>query len=283
MTDLNDIYLNVRHCRYMQDPPGREWGPRTIPDYELILIIKGQYLYIDTNGQVLLTPGDILFIEPEYQHVFRKLPEDEGIHVCAHFDLIDNAGNIYFMHQLGCKPQRKTIASQFDLFHMAMKYASEQFISYSRFHKEIVNSSIRQVWLKVAEKWFETTQKTVSEKVNEMMNYMRNNMTRPISRMDLAEKFHYTPEHINYLFKKELGISPSRFLNRERAIKGFRLLYEEGLSVQQTAAKTGFSSQYYFSRVFKDIFGYPPSKIKKYITGNIEEIFEKSIIPNITN
>ena len=113
--------------------------------------------------------------------------------------------------------------------------------------------------------------------VNEMMEYLRTNMTRPISRVDLAEQFNYTPEHINYLFKKELGISPTRFLNRERAVMGFKLLSEDGLSVQQAANKTGFSSQYYFSRIFKDIFGYPPAKIKKYITGDLEGIFEKHI------
>ena len=160
---------------------------------------------------------------------------------------------------------------------MIMENASEQFTSHSRFHKEIVNSSIRLLWLKVAEKWLATNQKKVSARVNAMMDYMRANMTNPITRMDLAEKFHYTPEHINYLFKKELGISPSRFLNRARAIKGFKLLCEEGLNVQQAANKTGFSSQYYFSRVFKDIFGYPPAKIKKYKTGDLEGIFEKHI------
>jgi len=262
----------------MNDPAGIEWGPRTIPDYELLIIVSGKYLYIDNSGQLQLQTGDFLFIEPNETHIFRNISDEQnGIHICAHFDLIDNSGKMFYIHQSGFTPQRKTRISDFDHVHTIFKKASEDFTSYSRFHREIVNSTVKQIFLRVAEKWFEPKRPAVSEMVNEMMEYLRTNMTRPISRMDLAHQFNYTPEHINYLFKKELGISPTRFLNRERAIRGFKLLYEEGLSVQQTANKTGFSSQYYFSRVFKDIFGYPPSKIKKYITGDIEGIFEKHI------
>jgi len=278
MENLSKLHLNVRHCRYMQDPAGREWGPRTIPDYELVMIVSGKYLYMDNAGQLQLGPGDFLFIEPNETHIFRKIPEPQnGIHICAHFDLVDSSGKTFYIHQADCRPQRKTRISDFDYVHRIFQKASEDFTSPSRFHREIVNSVIRQIFLRVAEKWFQAKRPAVSEMVNEMMEYLRANMLRPISRTDLARQFNYTPEHINYLFKKELGISPTRFLNRERAIKGFKLLYEEGLSVQQAAGKTGFSSQYYFSRVFKDIFGYPPSKIKKYITGDIEGIFEKHI------
>jgi AraC-like DNA-binding protein len=278
MENLSKLHLNVRHCRYMHDLTGMEWGPRTIPDYELIMIVSGKYLYIDNTGQLQLQPGDFLFIEPLTTHVFRNISDEQnGIHICAHFDLVDNSGKTFYMHQSGFTPQSKTRISDFDHVHKIFAKASEDFTSYSRFHREIVNSAVRQIFLTVAEKWFETKRLAVSKMVDEMMEYLRTNMIRPISRMDLARQFNYTPEHINYLFKKELGISPTRFLNRERAIKGFKLLYEEGLSVQQAASKTGFSSQYYFSRVFKDIFGYPPSKIKKYITGDIEDIFEKHI------
>ena len=278
MENLSRLHLNVRHCRYMQDPAGREWGPRTIPDYELIMIVSGKYLYIDNTGQLELKPEDFLLIEPHTRHVFRNISDQQnGIHICAHFDLVDNTGKTFYIHQSGFKPQRKTRISDSGHVQKIFKKASEDFTSYSRFHREIVNSAVKQIFLTVAEKWFETKRAAVSEMVNEMMEYLRANMTKPISRMDLAEQFNYTPEHINYLFKKELGTSPTRFLNRERAIKGFKLLYEEGLSVRQAASKTGFSSQYYFSRVFKDIFGYSPSKIKKYITGDIEGIFEKHI------
>ncbi|MHC5082681.1 MAG: helix-turn-helix domain-containing protein [Planctomycetota bacterium] len=43
------------------------------------------------------------------------------------------------------------------------------------------------------------------------------------------------------------------------------LLCEEDVSIKQAAMQTGFSSDYYFCRVFKDIFGHSPGRIKKYL------------------
>lgn len=269
---MNNIFLHVRHCRHRTDISGTTWGPRKIPDHELILVAKGRYQYIDAMGTFDVNTGQLLLIEPKVQHSFSKIPEDEpGVHLCAHFDLVDPHGNIFMVHQLDCRAQRVTGVDNFDYIYNMFAQAAHDFISYSRFHKELVNTAIRQIWLSTAEKWYKTDINTVSDTVSEMMSYLRENLTRPVNRNDLAAQFHYTPQHINYLFKKAIGISPSQFLNRERVIRAFRYLCEDGLSVQQAALKTGFSSQYYFSRVFKEIFGYPPGKLRKYIARDFEK------------
>lgn len=263
---MDSIYLNVRHCRHRTDISGTTWGPRTIPDHELILVAKGRYQYVDARGRFDVSPGELLLIEPQVQHSFSKIPEDDpGVHLCAHFDLVDVHGNLFMVHQFDCKTQRVTRVDNFDYIYNTFAQAAHDFISYSRFHTDLVNTAIRQIWLRTAEKWYKTDVNALSDTVSKMMSYLRENLTRPVTRNDLAAQFHYTPEHINYLFKKAIGMSPSRFLNRERVIRAFRYLCEDGLSVQQAALKTGFSSQYYFSRVFKEIFGYPPGKLRKYI------------------
>ncbi len=278
MTDIKQISLQVRHCRSRRDPGGQQWGPRTIPDNELVLIIRGKYGYEDQNGPLILEPGHLLFIEPELRHSFRKLPEQQdGLHACAHFDLIDTQGQRCWVSQLGLQVRRVTAVDDLDYFKMLFEQAARDFVSYTRLHHTVVDNAIRLVWLKTVEKWLDNRSQTISPILMEMMEYLRANLTRPITRQDLSRRFHYTPEHINYLFKKELGLSPSRFLNRERVIQAFKYLYEDGLSVQQAAAKTGFSSQYYFTRVFRDIFGYPPVRIRKYLRRELDSIYDKHI------
>ena len=219
MLDINNLYLNVRHCRYREDPGGQEWGPRTIPDYELVLIIKGSYLYIDEEGRIELQPGDLLLIEPEIEHTFRKIPEaDPGTHACAHFDLVDQQGTVYLISQLGLKPRRVVTVNDIEYIRQTFRQAASDFVSYTKFHQELVNTAIRQIWLRVAEKWFAASTHPVSGTISHMMEYLRTNLTRPVTRTDLAKHFHYTPEYINYLFKKELGISPSRFLDRKSVV-----------------------------------------------------------------
>jgi len=47
------------------------------------------------------------------------------------------------------------------------------------------------------------------------------------------------------------------------------------VSVRQAALQSGFSSQYYFCRVFKDIFGHSPGRIKKYLHRDLDNFFGK--------
>ena len=76
---------------------------------------------------------------------------------------------------------------------------------------------------------------------------------------DLAKAFGMTPEHVNAIFKREVGVSPGAFINRERVLKAYDLLVYEGLSVKETAFRTGFGDPFHFSKVFKKIMGMPPS------------------------
>ena len=72
-------------------------------------------------------------------------------------------------------------------------------------------------------------------RVGEMMRFLRARLDQNVGRRDIAEAFNLTPEHVNYLFKQELGLTPTRFLNRERVLKATRLLQEGGLSVKEAA------------------------------------------------
>jgi AraC-like DNA-binding protein len=74
---------------------------------------------------------------------------------------------------------------------------------------------------------------------------------------------------------KEQTLCPSQFINHERVLKAFRLMNRDGLNVQEAALRSGFSNPYYFSRVFKSFFGYPPSRVKLYRQNEIDRIFDK--------
>lgn len=62
------------------------------------------------------------------------------------------------------------------------------------------------------------------------------------------------------LFKGNFGATPNSYLIRRR-IEHARAMLETGsLSVSETAELCGFSDVYYFSKVFKQLCGVPPSK-----------------------
>ena len=276
MIDISKTYPRVRHCRHLKTPVGTTWGPRMISDLEMILIVQGVFHYIDTQGIVIANPGDIVTIEPDREHLFVcKKGSPDGIHICAHFDLLDMNGQSCLINQLDYTLKRCVTADNFDYVRMLFERAARDFASYSKFHADIVNATVRLVWLHVIQKCSSRLIDGMSHNFQEMVDYIQANITKPINRQDIARHVGYTPEHVNYLFKKELGITPSRFINRERVIHAFNLLCQEDVSIKQAAMQSGFSSDYYFCRVFKDIFGHSPGQIKKYLRRDIKHYYGK--------
>ncbi|MBQ9085963.1 MAG: helix-turn-helix transcriptional regulator [Clostridia bacterium] len=66
-------------------------------------------------------------------------------------------------------------------------------------------------------------------------------------------------------FQKHLGVSPKQYLIKQRMNRALDLLAEGSLSVKEVSDTCGFSDEKYFSRVFKEKFGYPPSHIHRKI------------------
>lgn len=275
MQDIATTYPHVRHCRVLTTPAGTTWGPRVIPDFELILIVQGRHHYIDKRGCVPAEPGDIITIEPEREHVFECVAANrqEGMHICTHFDLLDRNGFTTLIPQLTASLQRRITVDDFAYTRMLFEQAARNFAQYSKLHTDIVDATVRLIWLQIIQKWSTKRDENISGVLDDMIAYVRTHFAQPISRRDIAEHVGYTPEHVNYLFKKELGITPSRYINRERVTHAFNLLYEQQISVQEAAERSGFANPYYFSRVFKEIFGHSPGRIKKYFHREIDHFY----------
>ena len=101
-----------------------------------------------------------------------------------------------------------------------------------------------------------------SSRMRLMVKFVRENISRLVTRQGLARQFSLTPEHINTIFKKELGVTPTQFVQREEALLALRLIRDEGLSVKEVAARVGFTDEFYFSKVFKKVMHVSPGSLK---------------------
>lgn len=79
----------------------------------------------------------------------------------------------------------------------------------------------------------------------------------------LAEMADISEVYFRKLFKIEYGCSPSQYILSERLKNAKIFLRYPFLTVEECAAKSGFSSVQYFCRVFKKELGVTPSKYRK--------------------
>jgi AraC-like DNA-binding protein len=158
-------------------------------------------------------------------------------------------------------PDRITQVGDVDYLHGRFQRLAEVYRSYQPFRDIQVNTIAREIILILAEHWRRPVGPDISTRMQAMLHHIRSNLTMRLNRQTLARQFSLSPEHINLLFRKELGMTPSEVINRERALYAYRLLHEQGRSVKEAAYEAGYSDPLYFSRVFKRLFGVPPSEI----------------------
>ncbi len=92
-----------------------------------------------------------------------------------------------------------------------------------------------------------------------VVHYIRENLSREISVCELAEQACLSRAQFFRAFQRELGEAPVKFINRERIRIAKRALLMNGASLSHASAVAGFSSENYFSRVFRQLEGVSPT------------------------
>ncbi len=79
---------------------------------------------------------------------------------------------------------------------------------------------------------------------------------------ELSRKLAMSDTQLYRKLKAITGKTPSQFVRTVRLQKAMALLKGSGLNVSEIAYEVGFASPQYFSRMFKEEFGYPPSDLR---------------------
>lgn len=264
------VQLTVREIRpvvtvanYQEVARGRYWGERQIPDFELILIVEGRFAYeTRTAPALILTAGDVLLIPPLEWHTIRRLDKPaHAVFSCIHGELIPKARWGRGEYHFSPEPQRVTRIHGDAVIHDLFMRCRTVYEGYDKYREVLLETILKEIWVRLAGFWSGGASEDLSGRIKCMVSYLRAHLDKKITRRSLAREFGITPEHVNALFKKQLGVTPTQFINRERMQLAYRYLRDEGLSVKETAARVGFEDPFYFSRVFKRVMHRTPASV----------------------
>lgn len=259
-----DVNPAVRYANYRRVPPGADWGPRAIPDLELILVVEGRFEYCATGEKSRPAGiGSIIAIPPGMEHVVRVADGCLSARFsCIHCELLPGRSWLAGDYRPDPFPPAVTDTEMNPVIHDLFQRCAAESGQFHPFRSQLLSAIVREIWLRMAGCWLRPEGRRISIRLARMAAFLRDNLERPVSRRDLARRFGITPEHVNALFKQELGTTPGEFIRRERVRTAYRLLADEGLSVKEAAARAGFADQFHFSRVFTRLVGCPPSRIR---------------------
>ncbi|MDO4336881.1 MAG: AraC family transcriptional regulator [Eubacteriales bacterium] len=83
-----------------------------------------------------------------------------------------------------------------------------------------------------------------------------------INVSDIVEYIGFTRSYFTTIFKRQVGVSPQKYLLKYRLQQGCSRLLSTGLEIQDIAAQVGYDDPLNFSKMFKNTYGVSPTEYR---------------------
>lgn len=97
---------------------------------------------------------------------------------------------------------------------------------------------------------------------------------KKLQMKDIAKRLEVSVSTLERLIKKYAKSTPNRLIRNRKLEKAKIILASDEIPVKQVAFTLGFSSVSYFTKCFKDHFGFSPTKLKKNNNYHIESVIK---------
>lgn len=102
-----------------------------------------------------------------------------------------------------------------------------------------------------------------NELILEILKYIDNNLNKKITIDELSKKFYFNKDYIMRLFKKELNITITDYINKKRIYNSLKELRESNDLILKISLNNGFQSQEYYTEIFTKTIGTSPIIYRK--------------------
>ena len=129
---------------------------------------------------------------------------------------------------------------------------------------QTITTLLREVPVHFATLVYENNRKEnrYSKPVLQCIEFIHSNLHKSITLPELAEFVKKNPSYLSTLFKQETGQSISKYIRIKKIEEATLLLGEDNMSISQIAYALAFTTQSYFSAVFKAHFGETPQQYR---------------------
>lgn len=106
------------------------------------------------------------------------------------------------------------------------------------------------------------TARTVSEPMQNALQFIHENYQDPIKLSEVAEAVYLNKSYLSQLFQKTMGVTYSEYLEDLRIQAAKHFLKTTTKTASEIAELVGFSSQNYFTKVFRSAVGISPIRYR---------------------
>ncbi len=231
-------------------------------EFKLIYITSGSgYVRFENKFEIRLERGNILMILPNQKYQYYHDVE----HVWKELFIRFEADSLY--HQL----IKTLFINEYQLIEIGL---NEELVRLFQRSIVVVQHGLKssQVYLSgillhilglvISESRNKVLERREKQMVEQARILMAENVCQELSLQEIASQLNMSYTSFRKKFKQYSGISPAKYLNELRMMKGRELLTESTFSVKEIAFMLQYSSANQFSTMFKKLTGQTPQQVR---------------------
>ncbi|MBQ8837321.1 MAG: helix-turn-helix domain-containing protein [Clostridia bacterium] len=245
-----------KHAKGMRDIIGLEFHPY----HEIFLFIGGDAEFISDSFRAPLSPRTVVIIPKESFHTFVVHGAEEDYHrYVFNFTDVPTLGKLIDekMKSICLFPATDEMCALFEKL--------GENINEDAYKRELrLRAVFTEVLLEAETSAYEhaATTSSVHPVITEAIRFINTNISSIATVEDVALAVNLSPSYLSHIFARELHISPHRYILEQKLILANRKI-EGGTGAVQAAAELGFGNYSGFYKMYKKMFGFPPSKAGK--------------------
>lgn len=236
------------------------------------------YIKLSDGSVIKLKAGDIFFAYPRMNAHYYPDPKNPW-----HYYWINFSGNGIpsFLDKIGITKSHPFIKiKKVAPYKNLLKQNIQDCALYRDLRFVFCRSTLYRFFVMLIQETYSSEKKTSpeSDHVARALRYIEQNYSDPeLSLNKLANEVGLNKSYLSRLFCKVVGFPLNQYLKNFRIQRACSLFDDGETSIKKVAFSVGFSSQYYFSKVFSSIVNEPPIlhvkalKEMKSLSSNIDK------------
>ena len=244
--------------------------PHTHQFTELFYVLRGKGVFYIEDEIVPVEADDLMIINPHIEHTEKTLPNDpmeyivfgvEGLAFAFEDDNVEDPKG-YSSYSYSSDESQILDFAQLMVKEFHDKKPGFETLCHGLLQVLLVYISRKQHLNVIPDTSFRLSKECALAK-----RYIDANYSKNITLDTLAEITHINKFYLAHIFTECMGQSPINYLTEVRLAASKQQLATSNMSIAQVASNNGFSSQSYFSQIFKKKIGVTPQQYRKQNSG----------------
>ena len=284
---INADLIQLTSCGQHHCPYGFTNTLNASSENALILVTEGTLYITSNNVDHVISAGEFILLPAFGTHYSTKPSQEKIAYYWIHFtgtlgnenlSINNDSSHIIHLPQVGsfdifgCAVSIYKMLSDIAINNgelVSIKSANENDLggcfnscTSSEHAKRLSKRGLSMFLLQICNRNIDTNYVNCKPIVNRIIDWIDSNYSTAFTVRDIAAEFGYQPKYISTIFKQNIGISITSYVNFVRIKASKILLANYDVSIKDIAFSCGYADERYFIRVFKDREGITPKNFR---------------------